>query len=590
MDVMPQQDPDARTMPSAPPSPQVGAGREVPPGGGPPGDPADESPPGGAGGPSGATAVPPAGSDAQSPPPALRTSLRRAAVGAVAAGVLVAGALVAVPEDDPGATAAPGPADRARSAAAAGAPASLSDLTALIGDRQGWVRRHPADAPAWAALGSAYVEWARRSADFGYYPRAEQALKRSLAAEPGERGNTAAWVGLAELADARHDFLAAKKWGETVRDRSPAAWAVYPALIDAYNGLGDYAAAGTATGKFAALRKGAPSLGRTAEMYRNQGWREDALATAQEAADRSVTPAQKAEALHRLGDLARERGEAGEALAQYDAALRVDRGHHASLVGRARALTALGRGEEAMAEYQRVLQRLPRPEYALELAELYESLDLDGDAASEYGTFLGMASAAERNGVDETLPLGRYESDHGEPEAAVERLRAAWDGQRRGAEVADALGWALHRAGKSEEGMEFALKAADSGVRSASYAYHLGMMEAEVGDVGAARRHLAEALRTDPAFSPLDAPAARAALDGLGEPAGGGPQDLRTGPDPAKAAPEPQREASAAPARPSAVAPAAPAAPVAPAPKASAAPAPAPAPVTPSAPAAGPAA
>ncbi|MGW0860703.1 hypothetical protein, partial [Streptomyces sp. NPDC002690] len=435
----------------------------------------------------------------------------------------------------------------AEAAATAGAPASLSDLTALIGDRQSWVHSHPADAPAWAALGSAYVEWAHRSADFGYYPRAEQALKRSLAAVPGDRGNSAAWVGLAELADARHDFLAAKKWGEAVRDRGPGAsvtWAVYPALIDAYNGLGDQEAAGKATEKFAALRKGAPGLGRTAELYRDRGWREDALATAQEASERSGTPAQKAEALHRLGDLARERGDAEEALGQYDAALLVDHGHHTSLAGRARALAALGRTDEAMAEYQRVLQRLPRPEYSLELAELYESLDLDGDAASQYASFLRMAASAERNGVDETLPLARYESGHGEAEAAVERLRAAWGEQRRNAEVADALGWALHRAGRTEEGLEFALKAADSGVRSASYAYHLGVMEAAVGDTGAARRSLAEALRTDPAFSPLDAPAARTALAELGEPAGGGPEDLRQAPGPAEEASEPQREAT----------------------------------------------
>ncbi|MCX5397320.1 tetratricopeptide repeat protein [Streptomyces sp. NBC_00102] len=570
MDVMPQQDPDARTMPSAPPFPQDGPGRDAPSEGGPPVAPADGSPPGGPADPSGATPV--------TPPPTLRTSLRRAAVGAVAAGVLVAGALAAVPEDAPDTAApAPGAADRARSAATAGAPASLSDLTALIGDRQSWVRSHPTDAPAWAALGSAYVEWAHRSADFAYYPRAEQALKRSLAAVPGDRGNAAAWVGLAELADARHDFLAAKKWGEAVRDRGPGLWSVYPALIDAYDGLGDYEAAGKATERFAALRKGAPALGRTADMYRNQGWREDALAAAQEAADRSATPAQKAEALHRLGDLARERGEAGEALAQYDAALRVERGHHVSLAGRARALTALGRTDEAMAEYQKVLQRLPRPEYALELAELYESSDLDGDAASQYATFRRMAAAAERNGVDESLPLARYESDHGDPEAAVELLRDAWDEQRRSAEVADALGWALHRAGKTEEGMEFALKAADSGVRSASFAYHLGMMEAESGDTGAARRHLAEALRTDPAFSPLDAPAARAALDGLGEPAGGGPQDLRQapGPDPVEAPAEPRQEAPAAPAAPAPAAHPAPAVSAAPAPKEPAAPAPA---------------
>lgn len=116
-------------------------------------------------------------------------------------------------------------------------------------------------------------------------------------------------MGLGALANARNDFLAAKKWGETVRSRQPRSWTAYPVLIDAYNGLGDYAAAAKATEKYGTLRKGVPALARTSEMYRNQGWREDALATAREAADHAATAAEKAVALHRLGDLAAERGE-----------------------------------------------------------------------------------------------------------------------------------------------------------------------------------------------------------------------------------------------------------------------------------------
>lgn len=290
----------------------------------------------------------------------MRTTLRRAAFGAVAAAVLVAGAVIAVPDDEgEAAPPAQGPVARAESAAAAGSPASLSDLTALIGDRQKWVETHPADAPSWAVLGTAYVEWGRRAADSAYYTRAEQALQRSLAAQPGERGNVQAWVGLGALANARNDFLAGKKWGETVRSRQPKEWTAYPVLIDAYNGLGEYAAAARATEKFGTLRKGAPALARTSEMYRNQGWREDALATAQEAADLAGAPAAKAAALHRLGDLAAERGEPAEALAQYDAALRTDRGHLPSLAGRARALAALERTDEALAEYRTVTTKLP---------------------------------------------------------------------------------------------------------------------------------------------------------------------------------------------------------------------------------------
>lgn len=524
MDVMPQQDPEARRPPE--PSPQdPRAPHDATPDADPYVMPAE-----------GATAVPP-------PPPTLRTTLRRAAFGALAAGVLLAGALVAVPDGKNDRAKEPGPVERAEAAATAGSPASLSDLTALIGDRQKWVEAHPGDAPSWATLGSAYVEWGRRSADAAYFGRAEEALKRSLAEQPGERGNGEAWVGMAALANARHDFLAAKRWGETVRKQEPKTWRVYPVLIDAYTGLGDVKAATAATEKFGELRKGVPALARTADLYRGQGWREDALATAREAADHATTPAEKAEALHRLGELAWERGEAEEAVAQFDAALRTDAGHHASLAGKARALVALDRTDEAVAAYQTALTKLPRPAYALELGELYASLELDGDAKSQYEKLGGLLEQAKAAGVDESLIRARYESDHGDPAVAVELLRGQWRKQHRSAAVADALGWALHRAGRSEEGLEYARQAVETGVRNASYAYHLGVIERELAQYGPARRHLEEALRTNPAFSPLDAPKARQALETLGEPPPGGPGDMQPPPPPPAPSREPKREA-----------------------------------------------
>ncbi|MEU2022925.1 tetratricopeptide repeat protein [Streptomyces sp. NPDC016469] len=486
-------------------------------------------------------------SPAEPPPPTMRTTLRRAAFGIVAGAVLVTGAVVAVPDDDK--DAAPpvaGPVSRAMSATAAGSPAALADLTALIGDRQKWVGTHPSDADSWAVLGSAYVEAGRRAADPAYYTRAEQALKRSLDVRPGESGNTAAWVGLASLANARRDFVTAKKWGETVRARRPKEWAVYPQLIDAYNGLGDQKSAITAVERFTELRAGVPALGRAAEMYRDRGWREDALATAQDAANRARTPAEKAACLSRLGDLAWERGEPKEAVAQYGAALRVEKGHHPSLAGRARALAALGRTDEAVRDYQAALAKSPRPAYLLELGELYESLGLDGDSVGQYEKLRAALDRGKARGVDESLPLGRFEAAHGDADAAVELLRAEWRRGHHSAAVADALGWALHRSGDSDGALEYAQRAVDSGGQNASYAYHLGMVQRALGDYGSARRQLEGALRTSPKFSPLDAPLAREALDNLGEPPAGGPADMQ--PPPAPEPPAPQAPAPQGPA------------------------------------------
>ncbi|WP_406450595.1 tetratricopeptide repeat protein [Streptomyces sp. NBC_00876] len=485
---------------------------------------------------------------AEPPPASLRTTLRRAALGVVAGAVLVTGAVVAVPDDDQeAAPPVPGPVSRAMTATTAGSPASLSDLTALIGDRQQWVGTHPSDARSWAVLGSAYVEWADRAADPSYYARAEQALKRSLNVQPGERGNEAAWLGLASLANARHDFVTAKKWGETVRSRQPGQWTVYPQLIDAYNGLGDQKSAITAVEKFAALRAGVPSLGRTADMYRDRGWREDALATAQDAANRARTPAEKAACLSRLGELAWERGEPQEAVAQYGAALRTDSAHHPSLAGRARALAALGRTDEAQRDYRAALAKSPRPAYMVELGELYESLGLDGDSANQYTQLRRALARAKEQGVDDSLLLGSFEAAHGDAAAAVELLRAEWDRGHHSAAVADALGWALHRSGDSASALEYAERAVDSGGQNAAYAYHLGMVQRALNDFGPARRHLEEALRTNPRFSPLDAPRAQEALDTLGLPPAGGPRDMQPAPQPE---PEPSQAPEPAPVEP----------------------------------------
>ncbi|WP_326814472.1 MULTISPECIES: tetratricopeptide repeat protein [unclassified Streptomyces] len=486
-------------------------------------------------------------SSADPPPASLHTTLRRAAFGMVAAAVLVTGAVVAVPDDGKKAAppSVPGGVSRALAATNSGSPASLSDLKAMIGDRQSWVGTHPSDARSWAVLGTAYVEWGQRSADAAYYGRAEQALKRSLDAQPGDRGNTAALVGLAALANARHDFVTAKKWGETVRTRQPKDWTVYPVLIDAYDGLGEYTAAGKAAEKFTALRSGVPALSRTAQMYRNQGRREDALATAQHAADRATAPAEKANCLHRLGELAWERGESEKAVAQYSAALRTDPTHHPSLAGRARALAALGRTDEAQRDYRAALSRLPRPEYMLELGELYESLGLDNESLSQYTRLRKSLARADGYGVDDALLLGRFEADHGNAAAAVKLLKTEWQRRHHSAAVADALGWALHRSGDSASALQYAQKAADTGGGTALYAYHLGVIERDLREYGPARRHLEEALRTNAQFSPLAAPAARKALDALSRPSATGPRDMQPTPGPDRMAAGPGRSTHA---------------------------------------------
>ncbi|MFI1656115.1 hypothetical protein ACH4ZU_14560 [Streptomyces sp. NPDC020472] len=452
-------------------------------------------------------------------------NVSRTVLAAGVGAVLAAAALLYVPEfAGQGPPPPPGPAERAVIAAHAGAQAALPDLAALITDREKWLRAHPDDEASWAELGTAYTERGSRLGDVRDYPRAERALRRSLAERPAARGNLDAQLGLGALAGARGDWKTAKEWGERVRKADPRRWPVYPVLMDAYNGLGEYGAARKAMESLEELHAGAVVRARAAQTYRDRGWREDADAAALDAAALAETDTEKAAALARLGDLAWERGEPEEALGRFGAALRLVRGHGPSLAGRARALAALGRTDEAVRDWRAALARLPLPEYLLEAGELYESLGRDGDARALYERL--------RTGTwaDAEVTLGLLDADHGDPAAAAVLMRAEWARGHRSVRVADALGWALHRSGASKEALGYARIATEEGLRSALFTYHRGEIERALEQSGPARRHLAEALRINPEFSPLHARRAEGALTALGELPNDLPPELRPKP------------------------------------------------------------
>ncbi|WP_283844471.1 hypothetical protein [Streptomyces sp. RerS4] len=502
---------------------------------------------------------------AQQPAPPVTFTGRKTVVAAAVAVVLIAGALLIRPARTGDDARAPGPSERAASAVGMGAPAAAVDVTALVADREKWVAGHPDDDASWAVLGSAYLEQARRTADSGWYPKAEKALKRSLEVRPAEKGNFDAMTGMGALANARRDFGTGKKWGELVRAQAPRRWTAYPVLVDAYAGLGDYKAAQATMEKLMELRPGLAAHLRASQVYRDRGWREDAVVALEHAAGAARSPAEKAYVLFRLGELSFERGETVEALRHHEAALRTDPAQVEALGGRARALAGLGRGGEAVRDYRLALGRSSDPRLALELGELLESLGREAEARVPFERLSAMAARGGRDGVDESVVLGLYEADHGDPASAVRRLSAEWE-RHKNVQVADALGWALHRTGDDTAALEYAKKATEQGLRSAEFAYHRAVIERGLGEDAEARRHLQETLRTNPRFSPVRAPLAKEALESVGQPPPGGPEHMQPAtpwtppempmptpkpkPKPVqreKPAPEPKREPAPAP-------------------------------------------
>ena len=81
---------------------------------------------------------------------------------------------------------------------------------------------------------------------------------------------------------------------------------------------------------------------------------------------------------------------------------------------------------------------------------------------------------------------------------------------------ADALGWALTRAGRADgRACAGRRRALALGSRDPLFLYHAGIAARAAGRPDLARRWLARALADNPRFSPLHAPRARRALEGL---------------------------------------------------------------------------
>ena len=80
----------------------------------------------------------------------------------------------------------------------------------------------------------------------------------------------------------------------------------------------------------------------------------------------------------------------------------------------------------------------------------------------------------------------------------------------------DAQAWALYKNGRLQEAKAASQQALAQHTPDAKIWYHAGLIDQALGHDDAARTELRRALTISPAFDPLQAPKARAALTALG--------------------------------------------------------------------------
>jgi len=387
-------------------------------------------------------------------------------------------------------------------------------LSGTIGALQARLRSNQQDWRSYAALGMAYVQQARVTADPSYYPKAQGVLRRSLALE--SKDNFDAMTGLAALAAARHDFAGALAWGERASAINAYNANTFAVIGDAQVELGQYPQAFQTFQRAIDLRPDLSTYARASYAWELQGSVPNAVRAMNLALQSAGTRSDAAWASNQLGELYWNSGGVDRAAVFYQRAAMLDPTSFPPRAGLAKVAWARGQLDRAIAGYRSVVARYPLPEYVIALGDLYSAAGRPADAAQQYALVHVEERLFQANGVNMDLEIALFDADHGVDLAAgLAAAQTEW-ARRQSVNVADALAWELFANGRSQEALAYADQALHLGTKNALFLFHRGMIERQLGRTAAARKDLAQALALNPHFSIVWSRSAAATLSSLG--------------------------------------------------------------------------
>jgi tetratricopeptide (TPR) repeat protein len=420
---------------------------------------------------------------------------------------------------DPSASGQPaGPGPALGTAAVGAVPGSgrRREIDRLIAVYEEQVRRQPS-ALDYTFLGRLYAQRGRLTGDVATYAQGEEALTRALEIFPQD---PEARQLLASVRFATHDFRGALGLADRLLAEDPGDVAALAVAGDARLELGDYAGATAAYAELARRLPGAAAvevrrarlaqlLGRVGEARRLASRAEDAaLAAGLDGTDLAWYRSFR-------GSIELEVGRYAEAVAFYRSAVRLAPRHHLARAGLGRALAGAGRVNQAIHHLVRAIEVLPDPGYLAALGDLYH---LRGDrllAREQYATVEAVATLARASRQVYNRQLVTFYADHDRRPAQALALAGRELAVRKDVYGWDAYAWALYRAGRLAEARSASDRALRLGTRDARLFYHSGLISLSLGDEERAARDLETALDISPVFDPLQARAARRALNAL---------------------------------------------------------------------------
>ena len=363
-------------------------------------------------------------------------------------------------------------------------------------------------------LAAAYMQKARETGDFGLNVKAESALKYSFKVAPD---NYEAIKLQAVLLLTYHQFseaLAVVHHAQQLRPKDPE---VYGAMTDAMVELGDYSGAIAAVQKMVELRPNASAYARLSYLRALHGDTSGAIAAMRVAVKTTNPWNREGAAWYRvqLGNELINAGSLQEGEGEVDRALHTFPNYHLALAAKAKARIATGDTKSAVEFYQRAQSRVPLPDTAIALGDLYTHLGNLDLAKQQYDLveFIERAGTAVSNTYSRELALfwanHNIKLDRALAIAQRERLT------RSDIYTFDVLAWCLFKHGAMQSAKAAIDKALELNTRDARIYYHAGMIYHGLGLNMSAVKYLELALLINPYFDILQADVARETLNAI---------------------------------------------------------------------------
>jgi tetratricopeptide (TPR) repeat protein len=395
-----------------------------------------------------------------------------------------------------------------QSSAEQAGPATPGDR--LIRAAQGAIELDPSHAAGYNLLASAFMQKARETGDFSFNAKAEEALNHTLKVAPDDYN---ALKLRAKLLLTYHRFAEALETSRRAQAVNPRDHDVYGAITDALVELGDYQGAVEAAQTMVDLRPDTASYSRVSYLRSLHGDTQGAIESMRQAVEAANPQDLEGIAWCRvhLGDELLNTGRVGEAEREYDHALFIFPDYHLALAAKARARLAAGDMDGAIAFYTRAVERVPVPDYASALGDIFTKLGRTDEAKKQYALVEFVEKTGAQGGTY-SRQLALFWADHDmrldDALAAAERERAA----RQDIYTCDALAWCLYKKGQLAEAQASMDEALRLGTRDPRLFYHAGMIAHALGNQSKAANYLKQALAVNPAFDILQTNVARQTL------------------------------------------------------------------------------